>query len=512
MIKETLRTVVLFGAARVLTIRGAARLSVFIAAAAFFAAAAAAQTGSVIPILECVTTNPANGLTTVFIGYNNTTGATQTIPSGTGRNLFSPGTADRGQPSVFYTGERRAAFSVGIVFTAETPERTFTLDGNAINISAASQACRTGAITYQGRLTNGGAQASGNFDLQFQLFTAATGGASVGSLVQLSNVTVSNGVFTVALDFGAGALATPGAQFLEIGVRPSGGAGAYTTLQPRQPLTDAPSAVFAARALSASNAENASNADNANRLNGFSADSFIRNSTAQQSGNLNLGGSGRFGGTVSANNVAANGFLARGGVPGANGANNNGYAFDAPGDNDSGLFSDGNGAVSLYTNAGERVRATDAGATVSGNLTVTGAISAATKNFKIDHPLDPLNKTLTYTSVESPEMLNIYNGNAVTDGKGEAIVQMPAYFAALNRDFRYQLTVIGTFAQAIVGEEITNNRFVIRTDKPNVKVSWQVTGVRRDKFADENRPAAEQNKAAAERGRCLYAPNCAPEP
>jgi hypothetical protein len=49
-------------------------------------------------------------------------------------------------------------------------------------------------------------------------------------------------------------------------------------------------------------------------------------------------------------------------------------------------------------------------------------------------------------------MMNIYNGNVTTDAKGVAKVTMPDYFSALNRDFRYQLTCIGTFAQAIVAE------------------------------------------------------------
>ena len=111
----------------------------------------------------------------------------------------------------------------------------------------------------------------------------------------------------------------------------------------------------------------------------------------------------------------------------------------------------------------------------SGNVEVTGTISAPTKNFKIDHPLDPENKYLYHTSVESPDMMNIYNGNIITDENGEATVQLPEYFQALNRDFRYQLTVIGAFAQAIIADEITRNRFVIRTNDPNVKVSWQVT-------------------------------------
>lgn len=146
--------------------------------------------------------------------------------------------------------------------------------------------------------------------------------------------------------------------------------------------------------------------------------------------------------------------------------------------------------------------------TIPGNLSVSGSFSAAAKNFKIDHPLDPANKYLNYTSVESPDMMNIYNGNVTTDEKGEASVKLPDYFEALNRDFRYQLTVIGQFAQAIVAEEIKGNSFKIKTDKPGVKVSWQVTGIRHDKYAEDERTRVEVNKPESERGKCLYEPAC----
>ena len=133
-----------------------------------------------------------------------------------------------------------------------------------------------------------------------------------------------------------------------------------------------------------------------------------------------------------------------------------------------------------------------------------GNLSKGGGSFKIDHPLDPLNKYLYHSFVESPDMMNIYNGNAVTDDSGEAVVVLPAYFEALNREFRYQLTVIGTFAQAIVSEEISANQFKIRTDKPNVKVSWQITGIRKDPYAEQNRIQTEVEKPENERGSYLY--------
>ncbi len=140
----------------------------------------------------------------------------------------------------------------------------------------------------------------------------------------------------------------------------------------------------------------------------------------------------------------------------------------------------------------------------SGNMAVTGAITAGTKDFKIDHPLDPANKYLYHASVESSEMMNIYTGNITTDAHGDATVQLPDWFEALNADFRYQLTVIGQFAQAIIGSEIANHQFQIRTDKPNVKVSWQVTGIRQDAFARAHPIILEMEKTGDERGRYLH--------
>ena len=80
-------------------------------------------------------------------------------------------------------------------------------------------------------------------------------------------------------------------------------------------------------------------------------------------------------------------------------------------------------------------------------------------------------------------MMTVYNGNVTTDANGFARVSLPSYFGALNTELKYQLTCIGTFAQAIIAEEVRDNQFVIQTDKPNVKVSWQVTGVRNDPAA-----------------------------
>jgi predicted lipoprotein with Yx(FWY)xxD motif len=149
---------------------------------------------------------------------------------------------------------------------------------------------------------------------------------------------------------------------------------------------------------------------------------------------------------------------------------------------------------------GERMRIENG----TGNVVVNGNLSKGGGSFKIDHPLDPENKYLYHSFVESPDMMNIYNGNIVTDASGKATVKLPDYFEALNMEFRYQLTVIGSFSQAIVNKEVTNNQFEIATNQPNVKVSWQVTGVRHDAYANKNRIPNEVEKAAQDKGKYLH--------
>ncbi len=138
-----------------------------------------------------------------------------------------------------------------------------------------------------------------------------------------------------------------------------------------------------------------------------------------------------------------------------------------------------------------------------GDVYVDGSIAKLSGSFKIDHPLDPANKYLYHSFVESPDMMNIYNGNVVTDANGDAVVPLPEWFETLNRDFRYQLTVIGQFAQAIVTGEVANHQFGIKTDKPGVKVSWQVTGIRQDPWANAHRIPVEEEKDGRDRGHYI---------
>jgi len=139
-----------------------------------------------------------------------------------------------------------------------------------------------------------------------------------------------------------------------------------------------------------------------------------------------------------------------------------------------------------------------------GDVSISGNLAKGGGSFKIDHPLDPENKYLYHSFVESPDMKNIYDGNVTTDENGEAVIHLPEWFESLNRDFRYQLTAMGVFAQAIVAEKIKGNQFRIKTSLPNVEVSWQVTGIRQDAYANAHRIPLEESKPERERGFYLH--------
>ena len=219
---------------------------------------------------------------------------------------------------------------------------------------------------------------------------------------------------------------------------------------------------------------------------------------------LMLSGNGRAIGVISAGSTTPSGH----GVIGTGGPSSD------DGDGGHGLVGFGGSASGTGKQGGDGVRGISGfgadGATAGlagdflGNVAVSGILSKGGGSFKIDHPLDPENMYLYHSFVESPDMMNIYNGNVTTDSGGRAVVALPDWFEALNSDFRYQLTVVGTFAQVIVAEKVRANRFTIRTSKPGVEVSWQVTGIRRDAFANAHRIPVEELKPAAERGRFLH--------
>src|SRR5436309_10643396 len=184
---------------------------------------------------------------------------------------------------------------------------------------AANVSAQTTAFTYQGRLTDGGTPANGNYDLQFALWDSLGGGSQIGATQALPAVQVSGGVFTVTLDFGANAF--PGAnRFLEISARHPNDPS-YTTLSPRQPITSTPYAVRSGRATLADTATNATQLGgvgasqyvqtNDSRLTDSrsptaGSSNYIQNTTNyQSSSNFNISGNGTASGTLSGNIVNA---------------------------------------------------------------------------------------------------------------------------------------------------------------------------------------------------------------
>ena len=139
-----------------------------------------------------------------------------------------------------------------------------------------------------------------------------------------------------------------------------------------------------------------------------------------------------------------------------------------------------------------------------GDANVPGPLFKGGGAFRIDHPLDPENKYLSHSFVESPDMKNIYDGVALFDKAGEATVTLPDWFEALNKDFRYQLTPMGAAFVPYVAEEIAGNQFKVGGGIPGRKVSWQVTGIRHDAFADANRIQVEESKSGAAVGTYLH--------
>jgi hypothetical protein len=99
------------------------------------------------------------------------------------------------------------------------------------------------AFTYQGQLKNASGSVNDNCDFQFGVWDALSAGLSLASDLSHTNVAVSQGLFTVQLDFGVNVFDGE-ARWLEIAVRCPAGSGAYVTLAPRHPLTPAPYALF----------------------------------------------------------------------------------------------------------------------------------------------------------------------------------------------------------------------------------------------------------------------------
>jgi hypothetical protein len=159
---------------------------------------------------------------------------------------------------------------------------------------------------------------------------------------------------------------------------------------------------------------------------------------------------------------------------------------------------------------------------LDGEVYIQGPLQKPGGQFKIDHPLDPSNKYLCHSFVESPDMKNVYDGVIALDSKGEAEIKLPDWFSALNKDYRYQLTAMGApgpnlyiakeisesstgyFDTTDINQGQSHNCFKIAGGNSGMKVSWQVTGIRKDPWANAHRIKVEEDKLDKERGYFLH--------
>jgi hypothetical protein len=136
----------------------------------------------------------------------------------------------------------------------------------------------------------------------------------------------------------------------------------------------------------------------------------------------------------------------------------------------------------------------------TGNVSVSGTLSAGAKQFVIDHPLDPDNRVLAHASVESSERVVVYSGNVTCDEHGTATVALPNWLEALATDFRYQLTCVGGHAPVYVSRQVRDNTFEVSGGTAGLAISWQLIGIRHDAWARQHDLVVEEDKPERERG------------
>ena len=168
---------------------------------------------------------------------------------------------------------------------------------------------------------------------------------------------------------------------------------------------------------------------------------------------------------------------------------------------------------SAFGQSGSTVFSTNV--SVTGDTSVIGALSKGSGTFVIDHPLDPKNKLLYHSFVESPDVKNIYDGVATLDAHGEAMITLPKYFLALNGDFRYLGTPLGEpMPNLHLTGEVAKRFWLFGTPvvriaggAPGGSVSWQVTGIRHDPYIQANPIVPEVEKgpdAPLDKGEFLF--------
>jgi hypothetical protein len=405
-------------------------------------------------------------------------------------------------------------------------------------------------FTYQGHLEQAGVPVNDTADFLFSLFTDAVGGTQIGVTLGVSNVTVTDGLFSVQLGFGSAAFSGD-QRFLEIAVRSPAGSGSYTTLTPRQPLTAAPYALYAlsSGAPWATSGNNIHNTNTGNVAVGHDTAAYkldvLTDGTAAIKGvssDTQVGGVGVYGqndgpggnGVVGLNTAAGGtgcgvwaqsdsstgrGLIAYGqtavfgyGYPySAQEIGGQFVAYSTTGLGVYGFVGAGSGATKAIL--GECLSPSGHAVYAAGNFAATG-----TKSFRIDHPLDPENKYLVHYCSEGPEPLNVYRGTVTLNAAGEALVELPYYFATINKDPSYTLTAVGApmprlhvaeeideaalsaGAQLTPGQAAPSCSFRIAGGVPGAKVSWRVEAVRNDLWVQQYGAPVEVDKPEAERG------------
>jgi hypothetical protein len=157
---------------------------------------------------------------------------------------------------------------------------------------------------------------------------------------------------------------------------------------------------------------------------------------------------------------------------------------------------------------------------ITGSTTIVGGLAKGSGSFVIDHPLDPKNKLLYHSFVESPDVKNIYDGTATLDRNGEAVIPLPDYFLALNRDFRYLATGMSDAMPDLHLARGVHRKwfifgpvFTVAGGTPGGTISWQVTGIRKDPLILKNPIIPEVMKGPGrpvDKGHCLFPPLCSP--
>ena len=364
-------------------------------------------------------------------------------------------------------------------------------------------------LSYQGRLTDpdGDPVPDSIWSVRFALYQDTVG--QIPLWIETRNVVTSNGLFSVLLGTVSPIESVPSSGNLYLGMK----VGSDPEMTPRLRIASAAYSLLTDHARSADTADFARSTllagDStpgdfavAGEVRGYGPARFGRECAATDSLGFATGWGDTARGWFSAavagygNNADGPGSFIGGGQVNRTagdfsvilGGNGNlaeaSYSCVAGGESNwvQGQYGFAAGRYSRVMAGHERSAAFNGAATTGSAQLICGYLSKTGGSFTIDHPLDPLGTILNHYFVESPEMRNVYEGEAVLDATGRAEVELPDYFEALNRRPRVQLTGVGTH-EVFVAEDVAGNRFAIG-GRPGTRVYWMVTGERKDVGAE----------------------------